>query len=342
MTVEKKANIAIIGATGLVGEALLDILETRKFPINELYLFGSEKSEGNFIDFKKRPYSVRMIDDFDFTQVDIAFFAAGSDISEKYAPIAAEAGCVVIDKSSHFRYDADVPLVIPEVNPEAIANYADRYIIASPNCSTIQLLVALKPIYDAVGITRVNVATYQSVSGTGRKAINELIEQAGSMLNGRSPKTKVYSQPIAFNVLPQCDSFHENGYTGEEMKIWWETQKIFSDDKILVNATTVRVPVIYGHSEAVHLETREKLTAEAAKVLLANAPGIIVLDDPATGVYPTPQRHASGEDAVFVGRIRDDISHPLGLNLWIVSDNLRKGAALNAIQIAEILWKDYL
>lgn len=338
----RKANIAIVGATGIVGEALLDILETRKFPIQELYLFGSKNSEGKLVDFQKKSYTVGLIDDFDFSQVHIAFFAAGSDVSAKYAPKAAEAGCVVIDKSSHFRYEREVPLVIPEVNPEMIAEYTNRYIIASPNCSTIQLLVALKPIYDTVGVTRVNVCTYQSVSGTGRKAISELIQQTGEMLNGKPATTNVYSQPIAFNVIPQCDVFFSNGYTGEEMKMIWETQKIFCDDSILVNPTTVRVPVIYGHSEAVHIETRDKITAEAVKVLLENSPGIVVMDDPEACVYPTPQQNASGDDAVFVGRIREDISHPNGLNLWVVSDNVRKGAALNAVQIAEILWQDYL
>ncbi len=338
----RKANIAIIGATGIVGEALLDILAQRKFPIEELYLFGSENSEGRLIDFKRKSYTVENVRDFDFSKAHIAFFAAGNDISAEYAPRAAEAGCIVIDKSSQYRYEPDVPLVIPEVNPEAIGDYVNRNIIASPNCSTIQLLVALKPIYDAAGITRINVATYQSVSGTGRKAISELVQQSGELLNGRPATTDVYSQPIAFNVIPKCDNFLSNGYTAEEMKIVWETQKIFSDPDILVNPTAVRVPVIYGHSEAVNIETRDKISAEAVKSLLDNAEGIVVLDDPETDSYPTPQVNGSGEDAVFVGRIREDISHENGLNLWIVSDNVRKGAALNAIQIAEILWRDYL
>lgn len=338
----RKANIAIIGATGIVGEALLDILKSRKFPIDNLYLFGSERSEGSFIDFKNKSYPVESVRDFDFSKVHIAFFAAGNEISEEYAPKAAEAGCVVIDKSSHFRYESDVPLVIPEVNPEAIADYMNRNIIASPNCSTIPLLVALKPIYDAVGITRINVATYQSVSGSGRKAVSELIQQSGEMLNGKPPTCEIYSQPIAFNVLPKCDVFLSNGYTAEEMKIVWETQKIFCDANILVNPTAVRVPVIYGHSEAVHLETRDKISAEAVKLLLESAEGVVVMDDHAANSYPTPQLNGSGDDAVFVGRIREDLSHPHGLNLWIVADNVRKGAALNAIQIAEILWRDYL
>ena len=338
----RKANIAIVGATGIVGEALLEILQQRQFPIDELYLFGSENSEGRLIDFKRKSYTVGSIKDFDFSKAHIAFFAAGSDVSAEYAPKAAEAGCVVIDKSAEYRYEPDVPLVIPEVNPEAIADYVNRNIIASPNCSTIQLLVALKPIYDAAGITRINVATYQSVSGTGRKAISELIQQTGDLLNGRPARTEVYSQPIAFNVLPKCDAFLSNGYTAEEMKIVWETQKIFSDPDILVNPTAFRVTVSYGHSEAVHLETRDKISAEAVKALLDSAEGIVVLDDPESDSYPTPQGNASGEDAVFVGRIREDLSHPNGLNLWIVADNVRKGAALNAIQIAEILWRDYL
>lgn len=338
----RKANIAIVGATGAVGEVLLEILATRQFPINELYLFGSENSDGKLIDFEGRSYSVNQVEDFDFSQADIAFFAAGNDIAEKYAPRAAEAGCVVIDKSSHFRYDADIPLVIPEVNPEAIAGYAQRNIIACPNCSTIQLLVALKPIYDAAGIQRMNIATYQSVSGTGKQAVAELIQQLGELLNGQPATTKVYSQPIAFNVIPQCDVFFSNGYTGEEMKLVWETQKIFGDLDIQVNPTAVRVPVLYGHSEAVHLETRDKITAEVVKSLLEDAEGVVLLDDPTTCTYPTPLENASGEDAVYVGRVRDDLSHPHGINLWIVSDNIRKGAALNAIQIAEILWRDYL
>ncbi len=338
----KKANIAIIGATGIVGEALLDILEQRKFPIENLFLFGSERSEGQEIRFKRKMYPVENVANFDFSKAHIAFFAAGNEISAKYAPKAAEAGCVVIDKSSHFRYEPEIPLVIPEVNPEAIADYVNRSIIASPNCSTIQLLVALKPIYDAVGITRVNVATYQSVSGTGRKAITELIQQSGELLNGRPVTSQVYSQPIAFNVIPKCDAFLSNGYTAEEMKLVLETQKIFADETILVNPTAVRVPVIYGHSEAVHLETREKITAEAVKALLDEADGVVVLDETESDNYPTPQQCTKEEDAVFVSRIREDISHPNGLNLWIVADNVRKGAALNAIQIAEILWRDYL
>lgn len=338
----RKANIAIVGATGLVGEALLDILETRNFPINTLYLLASERSEGKFIDFKNKPIEVQKMDDFDFGLVDIAFFATTGELAAQYAPIAAEAGCVVIDKSSQFRYDSEVPLVIPEVNTGAIADYINRRIIASPNCSTIQLLVALKPLYDAVGITRINIATYQSVSGTGRDAITELLEQTKDMLNGRPAAAKVYPKPIAFNVLPHCDVFFSNGYTGEEMKLVLETQKILQDDDILINPTAVRVPVFYGHAEAVHLETRHKISAEAARALLEQAEGVIVLDDPAENEYPTPQQNVFGDDGVYVGRIREDISHPCGLNLWIVADNVRKGAALNAIQIAEILWRDYL
>lgn len=339
---ERKANIAIVGATGLVGEALLDILETRQFPINTLYLLASERSEGKLMDFKSQSLEVQKIDDFDFGLVDIAFFATSSELAAQYAPIAAEAGCVVIDKSSQFRYDPEVPLVIPEVNPGAIADYINRRIIASPNCSTTQLLVALKPIYDAVGIVRMNIATYQSVSGTGRDAITELLEQTKDMLNGRPAATKVYSKPIAFNVLPHCDVFFSNGYTGEEMKLVLETKKILQDEAILINPTAVRVPVFYGHAEAVHLETRHKISAEAVRELLEQAEGVVVLDDPLDNIYPTPQQNVFSDDGVYVGRIREDISHPCGLNLWIVADNVRKGAALNAIQIAEILWRDYL
>ena len=338
----RKANVAVVGATGIVGEALLDILQSRNFPIAELYLFGSERSEGKMVDFGGKTVTVGLVENFDFSSADIAFFAAGSEISSQYVPQAVEAGCVVIDKSSRFRYESDVPLVIPEVNPEKIADYTWRGIIASPNCSTIQMLVALKPIYDTAGITRINVATYQAVSGTGRQAVEELIKQTGGMLNGLPSAPKVYPQNIAFNVLPQCDSFCENGYTGEEMKMVFETRKIFDDPAILVNPTAVRVPVIYGHSEAVHIETREKISAEAVRQLLKKAKGVTVLDDPAKLSYPTPFKNASGKDAVYVGRIREDISHPHGINLWVVSDNVRKGAALNAVQIAEILWKKYL
>jgi aspartate-semialdehyde dehydrogenase len=262
-------------------------------------------------------------------------------VSEKYAPIAAAAGCVVIDNTAHFRYDRDIPLVVPEVNPHAIAQYKNRGIIANPNCSTIQMLVALKPIKDAVGIARINVATYQAVSGTGKEAIDELAGQTRALFNSQDVEVEVYPKRIAFNVLPQIDVFMENGYTKEEMKMVWETQKIMEDDSITVNPTAVRVPVFYGHSEAVHIETRKKITAAEARALLEKAPGVIVMDEHVPGGWPTAV-DAAGQDATYVGRIREDISHPMGLNMWVVSDNVRKGAALNSIQIAEILIAEYL
>jgi aspartate-semialdehyde dehydrogenase len=264
-------------------------------------------------------------------------------VSEEFAPRASAAGCVVVDNTSRFRYDADVPLVVPEVNPDALAGYRQRGIVANPNCSTIQMLVALKPIYDAVGIERINVATYQSVSGAGRRGIEELAGQTARLLNGQPLDGKSrFPKQMAFNVLPQVDEFQENGYTREEMKIVWETRKILGDDHIKVNATCVRVPVFYGHSEAIHLETREKLTASQARALLSKAPGVVVMDERKPGGYPTPVTEAASRDGVFVGRIREDLSHPLGLDLWVVSDNVRKGAALNSIQLAELLVKTYL
>lgn len=337
----KKYNIAIVGATGAVGEALLSILEERNFPVAEIYALASERSEGSTVLFRHKQIDVQNLEYFDFVDADIAFFSAGSSVSEKYAPIAAAAGCLVIDNTSCFRYDEDVPLVVPEVNPQRVADYTRRGIIANPNCSTIQMVVALKPIYDAVGISRINVATYQAVSGTGRKAITELVSQVSELLNGRSVKPEVYRQQIAFNVLPHIDDFQENGYTREEMKMVWETRKIFEDESIQVNPTAVRVPVFYGHSEAIHLELKAPLTAANARKLLSKAPGVCVVDNLSKFEYPTAVKHATGHDEVFVGRIREDISHPQGLNLWVVADNIRKGAALNAIQIAEIYHRDY-
>jgi aspartate-semialdehyde dehydrogenase len=249
---------------------------------------------------------------------------------------------VVVDNTSHFRYDTDIPLVVPEVNPHAVADYKNRGIIANPNCSTIQMLVALKPIYDAVGITRINVSTYQAVSGTGKPAIEELASQTAALLNGKPVEASVYPKQIAFNVLPHIDSFEDNGYTREEMKMVWETRKIFEDESIMVNPTAVRVPVFYGHSEAVHIETREKITAERARELLEAAEGVVVVDEHRDGGYPTAVTEGADTDPVYVGRIREDISHPMGLDMWVVADNVRKGAATNSIQIAEILAKKYL
>ena len=338
----KTYNIAVVGATGAVGEMMLSILEERHFPVGEVYALASANSVGKRLSFKGGTLKVEDLSTFDFSKVQIGLFSPGASVSEIYAPIAAAAGCVVIDNTSQFRYDDDIPLVVPEVNPQAIAQYKTRGIIANPNCSTIQMLVALKPIYDAVGITRINVATYQAVSGTGKEAIEELGRQTSNIFNLQSFEPSVYPKQIAFNVLPQIDVFMENGYTKEEMKMVWETQKIMGDSNILVNATAVRVPVFYGHSEAVHIETRDKISASEVRALLEKAEGVTVVDERVNGGYPTAVTHSAGHDATFVGRIREDISHPRGIDLWVVSDNIRKGAALNSIQIAEVLIRDYL
>ena len=334
----ERFNVAIVGATGAVGETILDVLEKRKFPIDQLYLLASESSAGKRYQFAGRSILVEVLDTFDFSQVDFAFFSAGGDVSAEFAPQAAAAGCKVIDNTSRFRYDDDKALVVPEVNPEAL-HETESNIIANPNCSTIQMMVALKPIYDAVGIKRINVATYQAVSGTGKTALEELAAQTAQLLNMKKVETNVYPKQIAFNVLPQIDVFMENGYTKEEMKMVWETKKILGDDLVEVNPTAVRVPVFYGHSEAIHIETDDKITADDARGLLQNAPGVIVLDDRNDGGYPTAVTDASGNDEVYVGRIREDISCENGLNLWVVSDNVRKGAATNSVQIAELLAK---
>ncbi|ALG67360.1 aspartate-semialdehyde dehydrogenase [Beggiatoa leptomitoformis] len=335
-------DVAVVGATGAVGETMMSILEERNFPIGNLYPVASNRSAGTRLQFKGKSVVVEDLEQFDFSKVQIGLFSPGASVSKIYAPKAGAAGCVVVDNTSQFRQDADIPLIVPEVNAHAIAQYKKHNIIANPNCSTIQMLVALKPIYDAVGIERINVATYQSVSGTGKEAIEELANQTAALLNGKPITADVYPKQIAFNVLPHIDVFMDNGYTKEEMKMVWETHKIMEDDKILVNPTAVRVPVFYGHSEAVHIETRDKITAEQARALLSKAPGIVVLDERVAGGYPTAVTEAAGKDPVFVGRIREDLSHPRGLNLWVVSDNIRKGAALNSIQIAEILIKDYI
>ncbi len=338
----KTYNVAVLGATGAVGETMLSILEQRRFPVGEVFALASARSAGTEVEFKGRSITVQDVAGFDWSRAQIGLFSAGASVSAHWAPIAAEAGCVIVDNTSCFRYEDDIPLVVPEVNPEAIARYTNRGIIANPNCSTIQMLVALKPLHDAAGITRINVCTYQAVSGTGKKAIDELATQTAALLNAKPITPKVYPKQIAFNVLPQIDVFMENGYTKEEMKMVWETRKIMGDDSIQVNPTAVRVPVFYGHSEAVHIETRDKLSAERAREILSRAPGVTVLDEHAPGGYPTAVTEAAGEDPVFVGRIREDISHPNGLNLWVVSDNVRKGAALNSVQIAELLVKSYI
>jgi len=338
----KLYNVAVVGATGAVGEAMLSILEERNFPVGEVYALASSNSVGKRIPFKGGSLKVEDLATFDFSKAQIGLFSPGASVSEIYAPIAAAAGCIVIDNTSQFRYDDDVPLVVPEVNPEKIADYKNRGIIANPNCSTIQMLVALKPIYDAVGIDRINVCTYQAVSGTGKDAILELANQTSELLNAKPITTSVYPKQIAFNVLPQIDVFMDNGYTKEEMKMVWETQKILGDKNIKVNATAVRVPVFFGHSEAVHIETGKKINVETVRALLTKSPGVTVMDERVNGGYPTAVTESAGNDDVFVGRIREDISHPQGLDLWVVGDNIRKGAALNSIQIAEELVKNYI
>jgi aspartate-semialdehyde dehydrogenase len=338
----EKINVAVVGATGAVGEVMLEILAERKFPVGKVHALASARSVGKTVAFGNRELPVEDLAEFDFSQVQIGLFSAGGSISEEYAPKAAAAGCVVVDNTSHFRRDDDIPLVVPEVNPEAIADYKNRGIIANPNCSTIQMVVALKPIYDAVGIERINVATYQAVSGAGKSAIEELVRQTATLLNGRPLEIDGDAKQIAFNAVPHIDTFQDNRYTREEMKMVWETRKIFADDSILVNPTAVRIPAFYGHSEAVHIETKEKISAEKVCELLSNAEGVSLLDGVKTGEYPTAVTDSSGTDPVYVGRVREDISHPRGIDLWVVSDNIRKGAALNSVQIAEILAKNHL
>jgi len=339
---KERYNVAMVGATGVVGETLSSILEEREFPVGEFVPLASERSAGSTVRFAGKQVAVRELAKYDFAGIDIAFFSAGGSVSREHAGRAAAAGAVVIDNTSEFRYVGDVPLVVSEVNPHAIAEYTSRNIIANPNCSTMQMLVALAPIHRAVGIERINVATYQSVSGAGRSGMEELGRQTAELLNFHDVEPDKFPARIAFNVIPHIDVFLDNGYTREEMKMVWETRKILEDDSIQVNPTCVRVPVFYGHSEAVHIETRERIDAAAARALLESAPGVVVVDERRPGGYPTPVGHAAGKDPVYVGRIREDISHPNGLDLWVVSDNIRKGAALNTVQIAEILVRDYL
>jgi aspartate-semialdehyde dehydrogenase len=335
-------KVAMVGATGAVGETLIGILIERKFPISEFVPLASAKSAGEKISFGAKQIVVQDLASYDFAGVDIAFFSAGGSVSREHAARAVAAGAVVIDNTSEFRNNPDVPLVVSEVNPDAIAGYTKLGIIANPNCSTMQMLVALAPIHRAVGIERINVATYQSVSGAGRSGIDELGRQTAALLNFQPVKPSKFSKQIAFNVIPHIDDFQDNGYTREEMKMVWETRKILGDESIQVNPTAVRVPVFLGHAEAVHVETRDKITAEQVRELLQSAAGVEVIDERKAGGYPTPVGDAAGQDAVFVGRIREDISHPRGIDLWVVADNIRKGAALNAVQIAELLVKTYL
>ena len=338
----KTYDVAVVGATGAVGEQMLAILAQRKFPVNNVYAVASARSVGKKVLFGGQVLEVQDLVTFDFSKTQVGLFSPGANISKQFAPKAAAQGCVVVDNTSQFRYDDDVPLVVPEVNAHQVADYKKTGIIANPNCSTIQMLVALKPIHDAVGVERVNVATYQAVSGTGKEAIEELEQQTRNIIDGAPIQCNVYPKQIAFNALPHIDVFMDNGYTKEEMKMVWETHKIMQDDSILVNPTTVRVPVKHGHSEALHIELKAPLSAQHAMELLAAAPGVKVVDEQQDGGYPTAVTEGEGHDDVYVGRIREDISHPRGLNMWVVSDNLRKGAALNSIQIAEILINDYI
>ncbi len=337
----KAFNVAVVGATGAVGNEMIKVLEERDFPVAKLRLLASERSLGKSLEYRGKNLPVEVLKEDSFAGVQIGLFSAGGSISEKFAPLAAQAGCVVVDNTSAFRMVPDIPLVVPEVNPEAIALYKNKGIIANPNCSTIQMVVALKPIHDAVRIKRIVVSTYQAVSGTGKKAIEELSEQTRALLSFQEPVVKVYPHRIAFNCLPQIDVFLDNGYTKEEMKMVNETKKIMNDSSIAVTATTVRVPVFFAHSESVNIETEKKITANEVRELLARAPGVQVVDDPKNRVYPLAI-DAAGKDETFVGRIREDESIANGINMWVVSDNLRKGAALNAVQIAEILANNYL
>jgi aspartate-semialdehyde dehydrogenase len=334
-------HLAVAGATGAVGNEMLKILEEQNFPVASLKLLASSRSAGKTLDFRGSSLTIEELREDSFEGVDIALFSAGASTSRKFAPAAAESGCVVIDNSSGWRMDPEVPLVVPEVNPHAVADYRNKGIIANPNCSTIQMVVVLKPIYDAVGIERVVVSTYQAVSGTGKAAMEELSDQTQKLLSFQEVTPEVYPYRIAFNCFPHIGSFLENGYTEEEMKMVHETQKIREAPEIRISATTVRVPVFYGHSEAVNIQTSRKLSAKEARVLLFQAPGVRVMDNPDERIYPMPL-DAAGTNDTLVGRIREDISSENGLDLWIVADNIRKGAALNTVQIAELLAKEYL
>lgn len=337
----RKFNVAVAGATGAVGDQMVKCLEERDFPINNLRLLASERSLGKKIEYKGEEYNVEVLDDHSFEGIDIALFSAGASTSKTFAPVAAASGAVVVDNSSAFRMDPDIPLVVPEVNPHAIAGYKTRGIIANPNCSTIQMVVVLKPLHDKAKIQRVVVSTYQAVSGTGRRAIDELMNQTKALLSFQEAKNEVYPHRIAFNVLPHIDVFLENGYTKEEMKMVNETAKILEDNSIRVTATTVRVPVFYGHSEAVNIEFEKHITPDEVRKILSKAPGVRVVDDLSKNNYPLAT-DAAGQDDTLVGRIRQDTSIENGIDLWIVADNIRKGAATNAVQIAEILAAQYL
>jgi aspartate-semialdehyde dehydrogenase len=339
--VKKKFNVAIAGATGAVGNQMISCLEERKFPIKHIRLLASSRSVGLKVDYRGDSVAVEELTESSFKGVDIALFSAGGGTSEKFAPLAAKDGCVVIDNSSTWRMDPEVPLVVPEVNPHAIKQYTKKGIIANPNCSTIQMVVPLYPLHKKYHIKRIVVSTYQAVSGTGKEAIDELDRQIRAIINFKDYENKVYPHTIAFNCLPHIDVFLENGYTKEEMKMVYETRKILEDDTIRVTATTVRVPVFYGHSESINIETKENISAQDVKSILEETPGVKVVDDPKNNIYPLAI-DAAGQDFTLVGRIRDDESIPNGINMWVVADNIRKGAATNAVQIAEILAEEYL
>lgn len=332
-------NIAVVGATGLVGKTIIEILEQRNFPIKNLFLLASAKSVGETLLFNNKQINIDNLADFDFkaAKVEIAFFSAGSDVSAKYVKLAAAAGCIVIDNTSHFRYEKNIPLIIPEVNPDDLELYSNTNIIANPNCATIQALLVLKPIHDLVGIEKIDFVTYQSVSGTGKSAIDELVNQTIDALNGRVIEPKIYSKQIAFNILPQIDKFEDNGYTKEEMKMVWETHKILHDDSIKITVTAARVPTLYGHSVAIHIVTKKPIKANLVRTILSKIPYITVMDDPKNNIYPTIIPDAVGSDKTSVGRIRNFLNDDNGLAMWVVADNIRKGAALNAVQISEML-----
>ena len=334
---DRQFRVAVIGATGLVGETLITVLEERNFPVSELHALASDRSLGRSVSFRGRRYPVQELADFEFARCDFALFCAGAQVSREYVPRAVAAGCLVIDNTSEFRYQEDVPLVVPEVNLHALEGLGTRGIVANPNCCTIQMVLVLKPLYDAAGIERIEVATYQSASGAGRAALEELARQSVDALSGKGVAADAGIGQIAFNCVPHIDSFQDNGYTREEMKLVWETRKILGDAAIRVNATAVRVPVFYGHSEAVHIQTRRPLSADQARELLRKAPGVTVMDERRAGGYPTAATEAAKRDTVYVGRIREYLAPDRGLNLWIVADNVRKGAATNSVQIAEAL-----
>lgn len=338
----RQFNVAVVGATGAVGQTMLSILAERDFPAERVYPLASQRSVGKTVEFGDQTLTIEDLAAFDFSNTQLALFSAGGSVSAEHAPRAAASGCVVVDNTSHFRYDDQVPLVVPEINPHALAEYTNKGIIANPNCSTIQMVVALKPIHSAVGINRINVATYQAVSGSGNAAVEELATQSARLLNGQPIECNVYPKQIAFNALPEIDVYLDNGYTKEEMKMVWETHKIFENEDIVVNPTCVRVPVFYGHSEAVHVECDGKLTAARARELLSDADGVRVIDERKPGGFPSAATEGAGDDSVFVGRIREDLASPNGLNMWVVSDNVRKGAALNTVQIAEMMIEHYL